>query len=378
LVGNQLFDLKLIAIILGISYGKFYHWYKEHLSGFRSKQVQESLHEHDFTTASGKKIAVPICRKEEIGSQMLLDEKHINGDFHTILSNQETGNVAVILQTVNPYEIGQFLVKLKAECQKVEVVSRDMAPGYERVCTENFPKATQVSDKFHVIAKGIDHLQDLRNELKKKEADLELKQESERKKLLKELKMAEKRLLKSTQKKEKSKIEKAILSLQEKLKSPEFQSIRTGESKVEMLSRGRYLLYKEPLKWTVTQQKRATLLFDNFPKLEKYHNALCQFGSWYRPETEQEKDGVSNTWRMLNKQTALQTWVETHENTTIVELKRFVKMVKRHEESILAYHETLRTNAKAESINAKIEEAKRKNRGTRDLDFFFFRLGKIV
>jgi transposase len=286
--------------------------------------------------------------------------------------------VAVILQTVNPYEIGQFLVKLKAECQKVEVVSRDMAPGYERVCTENFPKATQVSDKFHVIAKGIDHLQDLRNELKKKEADLELKQESERKKLLKELKMAEKRLLKSTQKKEKSKIEKAILSLQEKLKSPEFQSIRNGESKVEMLSRGRYLLYKEPLKWTVTQQKRATLLFDNFPKLEKYHNALCQFRSWYRPETEQEKDGVSNTWRMLNKQTALQTWVETHENTTIVELKRFVKMVKRHEESILAYHETLRTNAKAESINAKIEEAKRKNRGTRDLDFFFFRLGKIV
>jgi hypothetical protein len=38
----------------------------------------------------------------------------------------------------------------------------------------------------------------------------------------------------------------------------------------------------------------------------------------------------------------------------------------------------METNAIAESVNAKIKEAIRKNNGSRDLDFFHFRLGMII
>jgi hypothetical protein len=59
------------------------------------------------------------------------------------------------------------------------------------------------------------------------------------------------------------------------------------------------------------------------------------------------------------------------ENLTINKLTKFANLVINHESKILNYHKMgYKTNAIAESINAKIDNANLKNNGARDIDFF--------
>ena len=53
--------------------------------------------------------------------------------------------------------------------------------------------------------------------------------------------------------------------------------------------------------------------------------------------------------------------------------------MKNHEERILNYHKHgNKTNTIAESVNAKIKEAIRQNKGCRDLDFFHYRISIVI
>jgi hypothetical protein len=59
--------------------------------------------------------------------------------------------------------------------------------------------------------------------------------------------------------------------------------------------------------------------------------------------------------------------------------KNFRNLVANHEQRIMNYHRYgNKTNVIAESVNAKIKEATRQNKGSRDLDFFHFRIAIII
>ena len=106
------FELKVISYVLGVPYNKFYRWYKHHLSDFKKSETQEKLHQYDIknTGKSGQEtILVPLVKPEHIGEQMAIDEKHIDGQFYTILTNGKTGKVAMMASTVVGTEIGQCL-----------------------------------------------------------------------------------------------------------------------------------------------------------------------------------------------------------------------------------------------------------------------------
>jgi transposase len=67
------------------------------------------------------------------------------------------------------------------------------------------------------------------------------------------------------------------------------------------------------------------------------------------------------------------------ENSTINELANFANLVINHENEILNYHKMgYKTNAIAESINAKINNTNLKNKGARDIDYFNYRLKLIL
>jgi len=91
---------------------------------------------------------------------MTIDEKHINGVFYTVLTNGSTGKVALMIASMNPKEIGKCLLKFGDKLQYVSTLSRDLSPVYHSIADQYFPQATQVADKFHVIAHAIDSVKD--------------------------------------------------------------------------------------------------------------------------------------------------------------------------------------------------------------------------
>jgi transposase len=149
------------------------------------------------------------------------------------------------------------------------------------------------------------------------------------------------------------------------------QKLSNGEIKPELLSRSRYLMIIDPQKWNEHQVKRANLLFENFLEIKQAVDQINYFRAWYKPKTA-EFEPFENE-RMLGN------WIDQVENSRTNEMKNFRNLVLNHEQRIINYHRHgNKTNAMAESVNAKIKDAIRKNNGSRDLDFFHFRLSMII
>ena len=80
----------------------------------------------------------------------------------------------------------------------------------------------------------------------------------------------------------------------------------------------------------------------------------------------------------MYKENQLWNWIYEVETCKIEELLNFRSTVENHADYILNYYKQYATNAIAESTNAKIQSYIRDNKGTRDLDFFHYRLGLVL
>jgi len=343
--------------VIGVQYDKFYKWFKHHLSDFTKTETQEKLHQYDIknTGSSGKDtILVPILKPERIGEQMAIDEKHINGQFYTILTNGKTGKVAMMASTINSKGIGQCLNYFRDTLNQVSTVTRDLSPTYENVANTHFNKAIQVADKFHVVQLSIESLQELRIRHKQEALSLQRKEEKEHR-----------------QSYQKNKQSGSVLTDNQNLRKKYIpQRLENGETRPEFLSRCRYLLYKKSHQWTEKQHNRATLLFKLYPEMEKAYEYILEFRNWYDPSI--------NNGSFMYKETQLWNWIYNVETCKIDEILNFRNTVENNADYILNYYKQYATNAIAESTNAKIQGYITKNKGTRDLDFFHYRLGLVV
>jgi uncharacterized protein (UPF0371 family) len=52
---------------------------------------------------------VHILKPENVGPSMSIDEKMIGGKYCTLFSNQQTGKIALLLQSIKPEHIEQAL-----------------------------------------------------------------------------------------------------------------------------------------------------------------------------------------------------------------------------------------------------------------------------
>jgi hypothetical protein len=68
-----------------------------------------------------------------------------------------------------------------------------------------------------------------------------------------------------------------------------------GDTKKQLLARSRYLLFKSKSKWTLSQKKRAEILFIEFPELESLYNLMMMFRNIYEKSItkEHQKDEKS-------------------------------------------------------------------------------------
>ena len=315
-----------------------------------------SVHKNDIRTGlpgRQKTIDVPIFEEANFGEKMAIDEKQISEDFYTIISNRETGKIAMLCNSYRFSELAQVLLSHPSVLQKVKSVTRDFSALYQKLCSQLFPKAIQVGDKFHVIRHLMEANQAIRIKYRQKELE-------KRRLALKEFKKSEKLR------------EKECEDMGEKFKPKKFHykepRLDNGETPMELLARSRYLLFKFPNQWTPKQQKRADVLFQIHPQIKQAYNLSCQFRNFI------SKKNIGAHYLQTDKQ--LHNWYEQVEQADIDEMLNFKSMIESNEEYIVNYFIQGETNALAEGINSKIQKFISSNQGTRDRDFFFFRLAK--
>jgi hypothetical protein len=334
LIDNKPVNFATVGYILNINSKRLYSWYRKYLSGYTEAQSSGEWGRHDFISYHGRepcRSRVPVLKPENFGAEMSIDEKMLDEDFFTVMTNRNTGKIALLAQTIRADELIKLISKIPHIQNLPKNITCDLSPTYEKFCKTVFPQATQIADKFHVIKSAMEALQAVRIRLKQSYLASLPKDKKER---------------------------KAV---------EETSRLINLETPSEMLSRSHYLLFKRPQEWTTKQQKRAKILFDNYPEIQKAYHSILEFREIL------DKKNI-NKLHLMDKQ--WNEWLFQIDEDNISEITSFAASVERHEEKIKNYLLTGKTNAAAENMNSKLQRFITANYGTRDIDFFLFRIAK--
>ena len=350
---SLLTNTSVVSSVLQIDNQLLWRWYRDHLSGFREAEADGTHYEHDIELTEQKRIRVPIFKPENIGRDMAIDEKQIGEEMHTILSNRQTGKIALLACSLKFQDLQKILNRAEPQCREVETLTRDLSPVYAKVGNELFFNSSPIADKFHIIRSLTEACQDVRVRY--------------RQDVLRERRMQYDKYKKQQKEKQQQCREKNIAFQKEKFKYEE-EKLSTGETTLEALARSRYLLFKYPHDWTLSQEKRANALFERFPEIRNSYYCCCKFRDWMK------KENVGKSTQILKQK--LNDWFKTVEDEGIDEMMNFKSLVERNILPIMNYFRFGATNAIAENINSRIQRFIMINQGTRDREFFYFRVAK--
>ena len=147
---------------------------------------------------------------------------------------------------------------------------------------------------------------------------------------------------------------------QRTFKSTEYSN---GDTKKQLLARGRYLLFKPSTKWTESQRERAEILFEKYPELKRSYNLTMMFRGIFESAKTREK-----------AKRRMGTWFEKVSESNLRPLISAANTVQQNLGKVLNYFPDGTTNASAESFNAKLKGFRALVRGVRDINFFLFRV----
>jgi transposase len=134
----------------------FYYWYKHFLSDYfpdmeQGKWCTQKIETVDKKSGEIKERPLYVFNPTHIGANMSIDDKAIGHDGFTILSNNDTGKMALLVETTTAAAVEQAMEKFGADLHKIKNISMDMSSTYALVFNNLVPRAVQVIDKFHVI-----------------------------------------------------------------------------------------------------------------------------------------------------------------------------------------------------------------------------------
>lgn len=315
-----------IASYYGVKSKTLQRHYKHKVSGF--KQWEQLPHAEDY-----------LIYPENMMPHLSIDEVSLSkGELYTFVTNKNTGvknkkSVVAIINGTDAKTIQDVLERIPLQKRKeVKEVSMDMAPNMGLAIKNSFPNSSMVIDRFHVVRLVMDAMQHIRVSLRW----AAIKEENE------------------AIKRAKDKKEKYL---------PEVLS--NGDTLKQLLARSKYLLYKTEDQWTVTQTKRAGLLFKEYPSLKTAYNFTLQFRAIYKNTVK------TNALEQFEK------WKDKVEKSKIEEFNTAVNSLEHHLDNILNFFDNRNTNANAESFNSKIKNFRANLRGVTDVAFFLFRLEKL-
>lgn len=274
-----------------------------------------------------------------MGQYLSIDEVNLSmGELYTVVTNKEAKGkkgaiVAIIAGTKSETVINHLHRISSYKRNQVVEITLDMANSMKLIARKVFPKAKQVTDRFHDQKLALEAVQEIRIKLKWEALDRE---------------------------------NEAIT--QAKLNKTKFiiEDFSNGDTAKQLLTRSRFLLYKSQYKWSESQKERAVILFKEYPELKEAYLLSQQLRNIYNNNTDKT---IAST--------KLAHWYNNVENLGIKSFNTIMNTIKINYDSILNYFDHRSTNASAESFNAKIKAFRNQFRGVRKVDFFLFRLTKL-
>nr|WP_232233207.1 transposase [Arenibacter algicola] len=274
-----------------------------------------------------------------MGPYLSIDETALSkGELYTIITNKKAkgkkGSIVAIFSGTKVEPIIEQLMKIPTKKRaRVKEITLDMANSMKTIAKKCFPKAVQVTDRFHVQKLAIEALQDLRIKYRWEALD----QENEQIKL-------------------------------SRVADKEFKPVTfsNGDSSKQLLARSRYLLYKSPDKWTPNQKERGQILFNEYPELKKAYGLV---------------QGLRNIFNQAIDikvaYTKLAHWYKDVEESGFKSFQTVANSIALNYRSVLNYFLNRSTNASAESFNAKVKAFRSQFRGVRNTEYFLYRLIKL-
>ena len=315
-----------MAKFYGLNGQRLEEWYRLHLSGFYEWEDREHADKW-------------LLFEKNTGSFLSIDETSLSdNELYTILTNKEAkgrkGSIVAIIKGTKAEEVIEVLLRIKDRLRcKVKEVTLDMAANMGLTVSRCFPKAAQVTDRFHVQKLACDALQDMRIALRWQAIEEENKE----------------------------------IALAKESKEPYVALIlENGDTHRQLLIRSRYLLFKNEDKWTPRQRQRAEILFHYHPSLEVAYKLTMQLKSIYQT-TKDKKMAL----------TRLARWYNAIEESGFEHFGTVMRSVQAHYRTILNFFDRRATNASAESFNAKIKTFRSVLRGVNNIPYFLFRLKNI-
>ena len=208
-----------------------------------------------------------------------------------------------------------------------------MANSMKTIAKKCFPKAMQVTDRFHVQKLALEALQDIRIKHRWNAIDLE---------------------------------NEAIKNAKSTSLTYKPTQFRNGDTRKQLLARSRYLLYKAPSNWTKNQYERSKIVFQEYPDIKKAYDLVQGLRNIFNTTTSIE-----------TAYTKLARWYKEVEQSGFRAFNTVANTITINYRSILNYFINRSTNASAESFNAKIKAFRSQFRGVKNVEFFLFRLTTI-
>ncbi len=317
--------MSLIAQINKLNSKTFEDQYKEKLSNF-----------NEWSLSNDEKTLV---YPENFGENMSIDETSLSdGELYTIITNKEAKgrkrSLAAIIKGTDNATISKALDKVSVnKLYGVKNITADLANSMDWICRTNFKNAAIIADRFHVQQVVSEAVQEIRIKYRREAIDEENKQIVECKK--------------------------------QNINYSPFR-YSNGDTKKQLLARGRYILFKPKSKLTDSQKQRSKIMFKEFPEIQKAYNLSMYFRNIFE---------ISKTKKIAKQR--IEMWIDTVNKSKLVTMMSAANTIENNIGKILNYFIARQTNASAESFNAKLKQFRSLVRGVRDIKFFLFRVEKL-
>ena len=307
--------------------GSLQYWYENFLSDYLSDISSRKWHPQKIETvneSTGEVTEKPvyIFKEENLGAHMSIDDKAIGHDGFTILSNQQTGKIALMVESTNSAEVQAAMESFGEKLSEVKNISMDMSPTYALVADNLMPQAKQVIDKYHVMKYVYDAVCGVRRQIRKTLAE------------------------------NLTKGKKKTVEDKEKL------------SAIELIRRVRYAVTQSPDKWSKEMENTINDVFEKHSELKTAYQISQNFKMWY------DWTNRNRSREQITKE--LHLWYE--QAIQMEEFKNVIKMIRKHEDQILNFFQHGITNARAERLNGKIQRFVSNNYGIKNKDFILYRM----
>ncbi len=226
-----------------------------HMDG-RQLQQQYKHHISDYKDWDQREHATEwMLFEQNMGTHISIDETALSNDeLYTVVTNKSAkgrkGAIIAMIKSTQADKVIEVLQRInKRSRQRVQEVTLDMAAGMHLIVKRCFPYAHRVVDRFHVQQLATEAVQEIRIKHRWQAIDEENKQ---------------------------------IAQAKKKGLSYVPQLLPNGDSPKQLLARSRYLLFKHKSCWTVTQKRRAELMFERYPAIKQAYDMYMKLADIFR------------------------------------------------------------------------------------------------